>query len=393
MSKNIDQPRELSRDERELPVRPTVAGAGMGDRPRDYAQISGCQENERSLEMTHDNETFGALTFHFVREIQESRKDGRNVTYRDVMDQVRSAVTAVKPFQHPKTDGTGLEREVFGIQAVVAEPYTLVSKVDTSEIELSSGRVHGLTAGSLLDVYAPGTKSFKDAGQAVARVELTNVESLQSTAKVVKIADGKQIALNGRAVVRRRNYGSAPPKLAFFKPNGAGKTFYDKLRNKIKDENYPVEFKEVTTDETPLLTVRLFEEAGGNRVALLAGDAELASSSFPASSPNSVDKIAHRLVDWANWYNVLSLKNQNSAALARLEIDPSTGVKIGDQMKFIVKNLSNEPIYFAILDISNDGSIGLVTSRGVEDALPAMTSWTSMPGDAVVPAGDAQHDY
>lgn len=390
VTREIDQPRELVRDERDLPARPVVGGVPQGDRPRDYAQISGCRENERSFELTQGNEVFGALTYHLVREIQEAKKSGRDVTYRDVMDQVRSAVTAAKPLQHPKTDGTGLEREIFGIKAVVAEPYVLVSKVDAAEVKFSSGRVHGLTPRSVLDVYAPGTKDFKDSSSAVARVELTSVESLTSTAKVVRVADGKQIALNCRAVVRRRNYESTPPRLAFYEPEKAGKEFYEKVRSKLRDENYPIEFKEVTINDNPLLTVRLYEEAGGKRVALLAGDAELAKSSYPAASPASVDDVADRLVDWANWYNVLGLKNSNSAHLASLAIEPIIGVKIGDKITFIVNNLTNRDVYFAILDISNDGTIGQFAARGTGKPLPSMQSWTSDPGEAVVPDGDTR---
>ena len=53
-------------------------------------------------------------------------------------------------------------------------------------ITLEAGQVHGMTEGSVFDVYPPGTKSFDDPSQATAQAELVTVGPYQSDSEAAR---------------------------------------------------------------------------------------------------------------------------------------------------------------------------------------------------------------
>ena len=87
-------------------------------------------------------------------------------------------------------------------ESSLARPYVLASP-EGDGIVLEAGQVHGMTQGSIFDVYAPETKKFDDPTQAIARVELTSVDTYQSKGKLL---GGRPIELSSRAVERQHNF-------------------------------------------------------------------------------------------------------------------------------------------------------------------------------------------
>ena len=213
VSKDIDQPREAPPDPRKSP--PTADGSrGLrGDGRRDYAQISGCRSSQRSFEYYTGSQRQGTLTYFLVEEIKKA--GSAPITYRQIMEKVAAKVTAVHPLQTPQVEGEGLDRVVFGVQRIVSEPYVLVSPTGAFDVTVEAGRVHGMTPGSVFDVYAPGTSSFRQA-RSVAQVELKEVNAVESKARVLRRGN-QPIEAASRAVERVHRYESKPFRV-FFDP-------------------------------------------------------------------------------------------------------------------------------------------------------------------------------
>ena len=142
----------------------------------------------------------GTLTHFFVAEVLRSGK--AEATYRDVMEQVKAKVTGTYRLQHPQLEGANMDNTLLSDRSSLPQPFVPAAPKGDG-ITLEAGQVHGMTVGSVFDVYPPGTKSFDDPAKATAQAELVTVGPYQSEAKRV---GGKPIQPSSRAVERRHNF-------------------------------------------------------------------------------------------------------------------------------------------------------------------------------------------
>jgi hypothetical protein len=119
--------------------------SGLRPQGSGYALISGAAAEELSYELDIEGRSYGTLTWHLADEI---RRAGPNATYRDVMDSVKTRVSAKYPFQHPQLEGPGADQFVFGTTHEASAPYVKASPEGPSRVRLEVGQVHGVTAGS-----------------------------------------------------------------------------------------------------------------------------------------------------------------------------------------------------------------------------------------------------
>jgi hypothetical protein len=145
-----------------------------------YVMISGALPNELSNEGVFPDGFDGALT-HALTEALKTAPE--RTTYRDVMDAVKTKVTARFPSQHPQLEGAGLDTVVFGTEQLTARPFVLVEPTPDGKLQIAAGEIHGLTPGTVLRVYAPGTKDFAGA-TVVARARITSVQPFSAVAEV-----------------------------------------------------------------------------------------------------------------------------------------------------------------------------------------------------------------
>jgi hypothetical protein len=366
-------PRKIPADDREPPATPPAHALSergiegeseMHAQNVNYAAISGCLSKESSYEHKADGEEHGALTYFLAKEL---KRVGAKATYRDVMDNVMGQVSLNYPNQHPQLEGAAAHNYVFSDSTSLAEAYVLASPQGNDKVTLDAGEVHGMTVGSVFDVYPPGTKEFKPPAQPIAQVKLASVTPFSSTGSRTS---GNQIPPSSRAVEREHQY--ADLKLLVYY-HGVSQS--PKLRA-VKARLDSLRFIEAVPAVQDIQKARgyhLLLRQDGNQMVTEASNTSEISPRVPANDPNAVATVVKQVSQWAKWFNLLSLDNPGSASKIQLRMkvlgaggtrDPFANLgkaedtlRVGEQFEFTVENKSGQDFYISILDLSTDGSV------------------------------------
>lgn len=143
-----------------------------------YLLIAGCADTEKSREYRNPEtgKTHGALTYHFVRELE--RATGK-MTYRDAFVPVRTAVNQLFSTQTPQMEGDW-NRVLFGVEEIQVEPFVKVLKrISNRRVQIAAGTAHGVTVGSIWEIRPPELAH----DQALAEVRIYKVDALSSEAE------------------------------------------------------------------------------------------------------------------------------------------------------------------------------------------------------------------
>ena len=352
-----------------------------------YVLISGCRANELAFELDFNGVRRGALTYYLAREIRKFHKQRIGVTYQDIMDQVKVNVNRENSTQHPQLEGRLLNHFVFSDKSAVPHPYILASYRE-GVVVLDAGLVHGLTKGSVFDVYNPGSKYLDNPNNAIAQVQLYDVADFMSKARILKLVKGQNnedILESSCAVERVHHYEFENFPIYFLKPEDKQHYFPNQSINFLD----PTKSVALIKIGQKIKTIPHFKIAkSGNEARLLLGDCQGRIKIFknsgleiPHSSVNSnrtdVDtQVFKHLEHWSKWHNILAIENHRSHAV-RVSVNVKKGVRTTntaetendkisseikrfshlDEVKIIVKNIGTGKCFFSILDISSDGSI------------------------------------
>ena len=389
-----------------------VGEADQGLKGRDYALLSACQADEVAFEYADEGNPCGTMTHFLVAEVLGSGKAG--ATYRDVMDKVKAKVTGVYRRQHPQLQGAKIDDYLFSDESSLAQPYVLASP-EGDGIVLEAGQVHGMTQGSIFDVYAPETKKFDDLTKAVPHVELTSVDTYQSKGKLL---GGRSIKPSSRAVERQHNFQGRKVRLHLVDPGqspilrklreavaGGGRT--DPDNPKSPSFNQTFELLEKPADAQLLMTEQKTDQ-GTRSIVLTGGDATPLSPPVPVDDAKVVEHVLKQLSGWARWLNLLGLENPRGSLTVDFEIRPAVGggrdaellkrpdltLVAGQDVEFTVTNRSGKGIYFAILDLASDGSVGVVyPGEGRFEVLADGKAYTGVAPTSVPEGQKLSRDY
>ena len=383
--------RSIPADSRILPSQKTTE---RGLNPNDggtslkFAFISAATSNESAFEYFSEGKDHGSLTYFLTRQL---RSASAGATYRDVMDSVTSNVTANYPTQHPSLEGAEADQHIFGDSRSLAGVYVIASPslLDPRRATLGIGQVQGATSGSIYEVYAPGSRQFAPPEQPTAKVQLTSVDAISSEAVVLP---GGRIAPASRAVEREHRYGSSRARVYL---DGVEDS---KILQSIRDVLQGIKYIELV-DKSAACNIQLRLVA--HNIQMFAADSSILSSPVPINDSSAVDKVIGQLEAWAKWFNVLSIRNTQSAINVSFGIqrsqtrDPMTGigrpdlgVLEGETIDAKFANDSDKDLYVAMLDLSSDGSISVVypSQLGAEEVLkPHLTLSRSFK--AFIPEG------
>jgi hypothetical protein len=308
--------RVVAPDPREPPPLPAearlapreVGDAGEGLKSRDYALLSACQADEVAFEYADQKgNPHGTLTYFFVAEALGSGK--AEATYRDVMDKVKAKVTGTYMRQHPQLEGANMDNFLLSDGSNLPQPFVPASPKG-DRITLDAGEVHGMTEGSVFDVYPPGTRSFEDPSRATAQAELVTVGPYQSEAKRV---GGKPIQPSCRAVERRHTFHDRKVRLHIAGAGASG--VLGKLRQAVTapDRTDPTNPRSPTFAQTfeaaakpadAQLVLKVTKtKQGASSIALLGGDATELSSPTSVNEVGAVELVLEQLAGWARRHN------------------------------------------------------------------------------------------
>ena len=108
------------------------------------------------------------------------------MTYRELLQRVIDRYRAEGFYPTPAFEGAGLDREVLGERAAADRPrFTLGAQTDAGW-PLDAGSIHGLTAGSILEVFPPVEST--DANRAVGHVRVASVRPAHAIVQPVPFA-------------------------------------------------------------------------------------------------------------------------------------------------------------------------------------------------------------
>jgi hypothetical protein len=366
--------RSIPPDTRNVPASQTAVARGVtvgvdGSSPS-FAFISAATSRENAFEHFADNMDHGALTYMLVKQLRSARA---GATYRDVMDGVISEVTANYPAQHPSLEGAEADQSVFGDATSLAGSYATASPslLDPRRVTLGIGQVHGATAGSIYDVYAPGSKKLAPPERPVAKVQLASVEALSSEAVVLS---GGKVAPASRAVEREHRYGGSRTRVYIDRIEDS--PTLQSIQAALGDSKFIEIVSRPTQCQLQLRQV-------GQSIQTLAADSSTLSPPVPVTDSAVVDRVIGQLKGWAKWFNVLSIRNAQTGIDVSFNIKgsqtrdpmarvgkPDMGVFEGETVDATFSNNGDRDLYVALLDLSSDGSIAVVyPSQGSEEVL------------------------
>src|SRR5437899_9287190 len=279
---------------------------------------------------------------HFL--VNALRSAGAGATYRDVLDVVGGRVSEMFSTQHPQLEGVSADQVVFGDKASLADTYVGVTSVNAGSVELAAGDSHGVTVGSVYEVYPAGTKQFRP-GQGLVSVKVTAVAPFSATAAPESPAT---IQPASRAVERQHRFASPRLHVALDDAD------HSATLQRIRADLAPYPGIAVVADASQC-DLRVAEKDGSVEVRGLGSIEPLSKVAIDASVvKNAIDG----LVSWSQWVNLRRLENPASALKVRFATSiPNAALTQGEQFTFTVENVSDTDLFLAVIDFSTDGSV------------------------------------
>jgi hypothetical protein len=392
LSREVERDKRVPTGQRSAPVaiaRGVDKGkSGLHPANARHAVISGCTSAQSSYEMEINGKHYGAFTWYFAEKLWQA---GENVTYRDIMDQVKMNVTAKNRAQEPQLEGPGEDQLVFGDKSMPSLPYILTKRNPDGTITLNAGQVQGVTKGSIYDVYPPGTKSFGKNVKSVAQIEITAVETTFSKAKVT---NRRPISDGSRAVEREHHWPAPVLRVHFtFQDPQTGMPAPSVTLQKIKDE--VAKFNHITIVPTAngydlLLRDLRDPKTGKQYIITEGGDPTEISPRVPVEDANAVALVIDQITQWAKWYNILRIENHNADPMVDFVLvtegsattrgsltDRKVNLTLveGNEFTVHVANKSSKNLYLALLDLSSSGKVSVLFPVGGEQEfiVPGLT--------------------
>lgn len=336
-----------------------------------FTLIAATRSNElaREYEASDNGSVYGAMTYFLTEELLRAPQDA---TYRDVLDVVQQSVVSLHPNQHVELEGTAADSLVFGATDVLQESYVPVMPGESAtEVVLRAGQIHGLTKGSVFEIYPPRTRVFSPPASPLASAELFEVAADRSKAR---LRAEVTIPAGSRAVEREHRYEDRQLWVRFVDP-GASPVL---AGIKADLSRYEIVRAAPTTDKYHLL---LDHDRVADELVLEAADGAVLQR-WPASEPAVGQEIAGAVKKWAKWFNVLSISNPHPSPKVRVDFTveavtsrgatrspfahvgrPDAEFREGESVRMLVKNRSRYDLYLSILDLSTDGSVTLIYDK------------------------------
>lgn len=332
---------------RGAPAADGLAAPGMS-----YVLLSGARADQQSKEFRKDGKSFGAMTYFLTETLNEADSA---MTYADLRDVVQGRVNAVFANQQPQLEGPSSDLYVFSRESSLAEPYVRADPGEGGRVVLKAGAVHGMTAGSVFEVYAPGVKRFSEPNRALARVRVTHVASFASEAEVLS---GGPVPAAARAVERAHVYSDLRMKLRY--EGLAASPLLRALRDSLDGLRH-IEAVPETSDDFDL---RLYERDG--RVHLRQ-DEIVFSDPVPVDEPDALGHLVKQVGQWAKWFNVLALDDAapEAGVVLHLRIEnpdgeagrPRNEAVEGADLWYAFENRSDEDLFITGIALFSTGAI------------------------------------
>lgn len=378
-----DEPmvRRCSADERERPLDTVVAGAVQAASTRsttapsgwvplgNHVLLAGCRDEELSHEYRSPDtgQWQGATTYFFHKAMANLHP---NMTWSDVHDFVQTHVHKVYPAQSPQLEGPG-DMQVFGVIGQRQQPHYLVTEVDGEHFaKLNVGVTSGLTVGSTVALYPPGS-DLTGAAIATAVVDEVKVDHVW-----VKLDTPTRLELASRVKITGHAYEDQTLTVA---------VATEELRREL--ETVDSGFIRIVSaqDTSSVIQYRLLTQNGSFVITDASGVQVVQET--PSATPAGTNRLVKLLEHLAIYNNVATLRNPLSTSRMagvvtianpitytqysrRGPVDPTplrtsaTGneatIESGEAVYFMIKNHSDSPVYLAVLEFTPEFAINRI---------------------------------
>jgi hypothetical protein len=175
-------------------------GSGWLMEPKGYVLLAACRAQELAMEYPFDGqESNGALTYWLLDSLKQI---GPGLTYKLLHDRIVAKIHSQFETQTPQLQGEG-NRVVFGSEQVQPLHGVTVMQVDTKKkrVMLNAGQAGGVRKEAQFAVYSRDAKNLSNTDDRVALIEVTDVGSSDSWAKITKKLGTKAIEQGAQAVL------------------------------------------------------------------------------------------------------------------------------------------------------------------------------------------------
>jgi hypothetical protein len=176
-----------------------------------YVVFSGAQAQELNWESRDEKgKPVGSLSYAFSKAL--STLDG-NTSYRTLFAGIENVMREKAPKQKPVMEGDGVDRQLFGGNYVKQKAYFTINEAQSNKdaIDINAGTVSGVTEGSIVSFYPPGT--VDPAGKEPLRKGVvTAARNFTSTVKLDK-PDNELFKKAPWAFITELSYGGKKIKL------------------------------------------------------------------------------------------------------------------------------------------------------------------------------------
>lgn len=328
----------------------------------DYVLISGSRAHELSNETDFEGRRHGALTWFFASALKATPA---RLTYRDIFDEVKVAVTMHFPSQHPEIEGPGQDLTVFGVEKVQAKPYILVEPRNDGTARLEAGKVFGVGKGTTLTVYPPKTIDFEKTTP-IATLTIMSVSDFEAEGT---LREGKSIPPQSRALLEAVSFGETAIPIFVEKTSSA--------LSEVKAALAQMQAVKLVNDER---SARVLVKQHQDTLAVHSGDLEVLVPPVRLENADAVVRVIAQIKDLVHWQVAFELKNPTARIQVGFHVwrasdastmPPPTVVSSGTELMYRVENNHDQALYIYVLDISSDGSVALLFPRGGQQQLPS----------------------
>lgn len=431
--------REVAQDKRRQPSQKIIARTRSADAqnvdvlPKNerYVTISGCMASERTYEIVNGKKRNGAFTFQLIEAL---RRAGPSTSYREMLEQVASAVSLNNPNQHPQIEGA-LDRAVFAGAASRETAFIAIEKIEGRVITVKAGAAQGVKEGMMIAVYSPDARQLTGDEKKLTNATVTKVSAFNSAAEM---PEPLSIPEKSKAILVSPNFSAARLRVMLDKVE-AGNKLLAAVSEKIKVNDWLElddgnardvavmrgKFGPVFQDRRDKTVRNVAAPASGNDANLPADNADvyyiasrdgqpMAGMFVTVEDAAGAEKIIDALDKLAKQRNLKALSNEASSIKNKIRIkvwrvygerDATGRFQVGreepvtadsldyafdqsERFRLEIKNESGIPLYIAVFDISTDGGIDLMhPPRGSKEKLDAGASVKTPVYKTTGPAG------
>lgn len=342
-------------------------GGKLADGAAPFVLISGASAEE----FNYEYKGFGSLSYAFLSAISDIDNTQPKLTYRQLFSKIKSKMNEIAKRQTPVIEGD-IDWELFGSEKVEQQPYFEVKKINNSTvIDIQAGQIQGLYANTTINLLPKGTlKVSKD--KIIAKGTVLSSKLNEATIKLETPL--KTFSEHDYWVfVDERAF--ADVQLDVFVDKAVEASVKKEVENFMKEKSLGT-----VTDDEKLADVVVYSDKGD--LLMTSSDGFELFKAQTNRGSQSIEKIKQELFSYAQGQFLKGLSMDNTDYKIEIRyvpvsfdvvkkkvtgnlkyedyVDESGIFKVKEEVDYVqleVKNVSNKPVYFNVLEINSKGAL------------------------------------